>query len=277
MLDSEPPAGWESTGLGAQVYKPLARRIGALLYQAERLGELTADAAQGLVPPEANAVRALLANAVRHDPHVQPMAIALLLARIPEAAPLLMQVATTLGQRDGLLLRHAGEQAADILLDQLETPGGAEGQLGGGDLAEAGATVRRLTSLLGALDGESLSPDRRERLNGLRQRIRTGCESLFTERLTTDLLEPLRAGGTERGPSGRWELETAARGLRALETEARRAGDTKAYDALLEQAAETVREMTERGEIDRVDGLRLVEIVSGPDAALALLGEAMEM
>ena len=277
LLEAEAPAGWDGTGLGAHLYKPLARRIGALLYQAERLDQMTADAAQGLVPPEPNAVRALLTEAMRHDAHAQPMAIALLLARIPEAAPLLMQVATTLGQREGLLLRHAGEQAADILLDQLETPGGAEGQLGGVDLAEAGATVRRLTSLLSALDGESLSGDRRERLNGLRQRIRTGCESLFTERLTTDLLEPLHASGTETGASGRLELETAARGLRALETEARRAGDTKTYDALLEQAAETVREMTERGEIDRVDGLRLVEIVAGPDAALALLGEEMEV
>ena len=38
------------------------------------------------------------------------------------------------------------QQAADMLLDQLEVPGGAEAQLGGQDLTEAGVTVRRLTS-----------------------------------------------------------------------------------------------------------------------------------
>ncbi len=54
-----------------------------------------------------------------------------------------------------------------------------------------------------------------------------GCQSLFAERLTTDLLEPLRAHGRV-GPEAGWDLETAARGLRALETEARRPGGEQA-------------------------------------------------
>jgi hypothetical protein len=202
------------------------------------------------------------------------MLIALLLARIPEAGPVLLRVATVLGQRGGALLRLAGEQAADVLLDQLEAPGGAEAQLGGQDLTEASATVRRLTSLLSALDEEGMSPDRRERVSDLRRRVRSGCQSLFTERLTTDLLEPLRLCTAEPGPEGAFDLEAAARGLRALETEARRAGDDKTYDMLLGQAAAQVREIMDLGRLSRVDGLRLMEIVAGPDAALALLGEA---
>lgn len=273
LADAKQPADWETTGLSVQVLKPLARRIGALLCQAERLQRWMADAAQGLAPPEAHAVQAMLENAIRRDPEAQPMIIALLLARIPEVAPVLLRVATSMGQRGGTLMRHAGEQAADMLLNQLEAPGGTEAHLGGQDLAEAGVTVRRLTSLLGALQDESLSPGRRDRLIEVKERIKAGCQALFTERLATDLLDPLRACTVEAGPEAGWELETAARGLRALETEARRAGGDKTYDVLLGQAADTVREITENGGLDRVGGLRLMEIVAGPDVALALFGE----
>jgi hypothetical protein len=273
LADAKQPADWDTTGLGSQVLKPLARRIGALLFQAERLQRWMADAAQGLVPPEAHLVQAVLENAIRRDPDAQPMIIALLLARIPEVAPLLLRVATSMGQRGGSLMRHAGEQAADMLLSQLEAPGGAEAHLGGQDLAEAGVTVRRLTSLLGALQGESLSPDRRDRVVELRERIKAGCQALFTERLATDLLDPLHACTPESGPEAGWELETAARGLRALETEARRAGGDKTYDLLLGRAADAVREITENGGLERVGGLRLMEIVAGPEVALALFGE----
>jgi hypothetical protein len=42
---------------------------------------------------------------------------------------------------------------------------------------------------------------------------------------------------------------------------------------LLGQAADMVREKIVRGELDRIGGSRLMEIVAGPDAALRLLGE----
>jgi hypothetical protein len=273
LMDLQCPENWETTGLGVPAYKPLALRIGALLFQSGPLRRMMADAARGLVPPETGAVRAMFEDAIGREPDVQPMLIALLLARIPEAGAVLAQVAAVLGSRTAVLMRHASEQAADMLLDQLEAPGGAEGQLGGEDLAEAGATVRRLTSLLKVLDGEATTRERRERLNDVRQRVRAGCEALFTERLTSDLIEPLRAFGAGPGAEVLAELETAARGLRVLETEARRAGDDKTYDMLLGRTADMVREMIERGGMDRTGGLRLMEIVAGPDVALALLGE----
>ena len=276
LIDSAAPEGWQGTGLSIQVYQPLARRIAALLFQAERLWHMTADAAQGLAPPEAGAVQAVLADAIGHEPEVQPMIVALLLARIPECGPLLLRAASMLGNHGGPAMRRASEQAADALLDQMEAPGGAEAQLGGQDLADAGVTVRRLTSLLGALEGETLSPARRERVYGLRQRIRSGCQSLFTERLAADLLDPLRACVAESGPEAAWDLETAARGLRALETEARKAGDDKTYDTQLGRAADMVREITIQGGLGRVEGLRLMEIVAGPDVALALFGDEIE-
>jgi hypothetical protein len=273
LSDAGVPAEWEATGLSREIYRSLARRIGALLFQAQCLARMTANAAEGLVPPEIDIVQSMIEDVIRREPEAQSMILALLLARVPEAAPILVRVAMLLGQRGGALLRHAGEQAADMLLDQLEAPGGTEAHLGGRDLAEAGATVRRLTTLLVALEGESLSPDRRNRLMEVRARIKAGCQALFTERLSTDLLEPLRACAPGSGPEAGWELENAARGLRALETEARRAGDDRSYDVLLGQAADIIREITVHGGLDHVEGLRLMEIVAGPEVALALFGD----
>ena len=58
-----------------------------------------------------------------------------------------------------------------------------------------------------------------------------------------------------------------------METEARRAGGGKTYDKLLDDAAETIREISALGGLDRVEAVRLMEIVAGPEVALALLGE----
>ena len=155
------------------------------------------------------------------------------------------------------------------VLEQMEAPGGAEARLGGRDLADAGATVRRLGSLLDILDSGHSPRGRRERLNGLRQRIHEGCLSLFAGQLSSDFLEPLRAanGGDA------WDLEAATRGLRTLETEARRMGGGSEYDGLLKNAAQSVRDAGARGALGQASQLRLMELLAGPDAALALLDE----
>ena len=183
----------------------------------------------------------------------------------------LAAVAAALGQRGDAAHRRAGEQAAELLLDQLESPGGAEGQLGGQDLAEAGATVRRLTTLLGALEGDPLAPGRRDRLKGLRDRIDASCQSLFNERLSSDLLDPLRTLNASAGADSEWALEGAARGLRALETEARRVGGAKSYDSMLSKAADMVRAVTAQGSLGRTGGARLMEILAGPEMAMTLI------
>ena len=267
LPDSPPPPDWASTGLTAPTHALLARRTGALLPWAERLRALAGDAAQGLVPPEAGIIQALAWDAIAQAPDTRAMLIALLLARVPDAAPVLARAAAALGRRNEALLRQAGEVAADALLEHLEAPGGADSCLGGQDLVETAAVARRMLTLLGVLDGGAIPPGRRDRLHALRGRIGASAEALFAERLTADLLEPLSALA---GPEETWALEDAARGLRALETEARRAGGGKTYDTLLAHAAGTVRALTEQGTLGRIGGVRLMEILAGPDVALTL-------
>ena len=174
----------------------------------------------------------------------------------------------------GVLLRHAGEQAADTLLDQLEAPGGAEAQLGGQDLTEAGATVRRLTSLLGALDGEALPPDRRGRLNDVRATDQIRMRWLVhraSGRGSAGSAARCDCGIPDRGRAGIWRPPHGVCGP----WRPRRVGlaATRPMMRFLGQTADMVREITDQGGLERVEGLRLMEIVAGPDAALALFGE----
>jgi len=69
-------------------------------------------------------------------------------------------------------------------------------------------------------------------------------------------------------------LETAARRLRALETEGRRIGSGDTYDALLRQAAASVTVAGAGEARSLAHTVRLVEILAGPEAALALLESA---
>jgi len=62
--------------------------------------------------------------------------------------------------------------------------------------------------------------------------------------------------------------------LRALETEARRLGGGDTYDALLQQAAASVTGAGTDEALNLVHKVRLVEILAGPEAALALLESA---
>ena len=270
LLCSPAPPGWEATGLPVPVYAKLSKQIGALLSQAVALRRMADDAGEGVTPPDFNTIHAVLAGATAIDPEIHPLFMALLLAAIPESAPALVKVAAALGQRSEAVLRHAEEAAAEMLLAEMEAPGAAENLLGGQDLAEAGVTVRRLTILLAALESEPVPAGRRDRVNDLRRRIRTSCQSLFAERVETDLMEPLRVAA---GPEAGWALENNARGLRALETEARRAGGDQVYDSLLREAAAALRVTAASGALGQVGALRLMEIMAGPDQALALLGD----
>jgi hypothetical protein len=273
LLNAGPCAAWGATGLVRTVYRPLTRRIGALLAQADRIRRMVADAAVGIVPPEASDVLAVLRGAGELEAEAQPMVVALLLARIPESGEVIWRVAPTLGERARSMLRIAGDQAADMLLEQLTAPRGAEGLLGGQDLTEAGATVRRLIGLLGTLKTDNQTQERRDQLGEVHVRIRAACESLFAERLNTDLLEPLATHEANTDTAWMWDFETSARALRVLETEARNAGGDKTYDSLLGQAGDTIRAMIVSGTLDRSHGLRLLEIVVGPEAALELMEE----
>jgi hypothetical protein len=114
-------------------------------------------------------------------------------------------------------------------------------------------------------------PQQRERLRALRLRLDYSCRARFTLGLQDELLTPLQNLGASPDPSAIRDLETAARNLRILGLEARVVGSGAIYDLLLRKATETVKDSAMRERLTQMDQVRLVEILSGPDAAQEML------
>ena len=272
LADTAVPETWNTTELGVAAYRPLANIVAALLTEAATIDTLCAETATGLLPPSAEAVASLLGRVAKMNQAALPMMITLLLDRLPEAAALLPRAHE--GQ-DAAAIQAAMDEAADLLLGQFDQPaGGTEARIATGTLADAGAAINRIATLLAHLETPAAKPKRRDRLRAVRQRLDAGCKARFASTLQDELLTPLQGPNTPLPPAEIAALEATARGLRVLETEARVVGSGSTYDLLLGKAAEAIKGSAMQDRLALVDQLRLVEILSGSDAALAMLDQA---
>ncbi len=211
------------------------------------------------------------------------MIIAMLLRRLPQAADALR---TTEAARVAPSIKRATEHATVLLLDHLLREDGAQATLARTRLADAAKATSDMVALLAALDRDDVPAARRQQIRGARLHLDQCCRNRFRAGLMSDLLAPIRALPAVPEPGDVTALEDAARALRALETEARAIGSGPAYDRMLADATEAVKTPPkatgldaggpeaggpESGGLDRVDRLRLVELLSGPKAALALM------
>jgi len=162
------------------------------------------------------------------------------------------------------------DEATDLLLQQLDQENITDMRIATGTLAEAGAAVGGIAALLKNLDKAGAKPQRREQIRAVRQRLDADCKARFAWGLQDELLAPLQDPGIA-GSIDIPALEVAARGLRVLETEGRLVGSGAAYDRLLAGAAETIKGNAVLDRLSQVDQIRLVEILCGPEAALAML------
>jgi uncharacterized protein YheU (UPF0270 family) len=266
LMSAIPPATWRETGLGDAIFAPLARRTGALLAQMAAFDRFCAETVQGLLPPRADALHAILRGIAGADESALPMMVKLLLTRLPEAAALLM--AAQPGPQ-GSALKAAADETVDKLLEQLVRKEGAAARIASTSLEEAGTTVRRIATLLRQLEDGSVKPARRAHLKAVRQTLDAGFRTRFAAGLRDEVLALLLAGGNPDVQV----IEAAARDLRALETEARAVGGGSAYDLMLRQTADAVKALPAETGPGRTDRIRLVEILAGSDAALAMLDE----
>jgi hypothetical protein len=264
------PETWGTTALGEAMYRPLADVMAALLHEAAALDTLCAATATGLLPPEPEAIAAILIRVAKANLTTLPMMIALLLGRLPQAAGLLPQMHS---RAEAAAMDAAVDQAADILLRQFDQKGGTDTCIARGALSDAGASTRRFATLLDHLEAADPKPQQRARLRSMRRRLDADCKARFVSGLQDEFLTPLQDLGSTVSPQDVTTLEAAARGLRMLETEARAIGSGSTYDLLLGKAAEAIKDGAMRDTLTPIDRLRLVEILAGPEAALAMLDE----
>jgi hypothetical protein len=264
LTGSAIPETWAATQLGDNIYRPLADILAAVLAEAAALQTLCAETATGLLPPRLEVVEAFLNRVARMNPWALPMMIVLLLDSVPQAAGLLLPARTT-------TVQHAMKEAADILLRQLSYEDGIEARIGKARLSDAGTATSRIVALLAHLSDVPTKYTPRNQLRMLRQRLDASCAARFASGLRDELLTPLRRLTVFPDPDQILALETAARGLRVLATEARSIGSGVAYDRLLSQAAAAIKD--DAIKLALTDRLRLIEILASPAAALAMLNQ----
>jgi hypothetical protein len=272
LSHSKTPASWDATELGDRTYRPLAAIVSTLLGESAVVDALCVETANGLLAPRAEAIDAILTRVATANLVTLPMMITLLLARLPQAAALLARFPVGPG---GAALQAAMDQAADLLLRQLDDEDGVELRIATGSLADSGGAVKGIATLLQVLSTANAKPRRREKLRAVRDRLDAGCQARFASGLQDDLLMPLQRLRGSPDSATMSALETAARGLRVLETEARTIGGGATYDLLLEKAAAAIESGVMRDVLSPAERARLVEILAGSDAALAMLNRPL--
>ncbi len=263
LAGSGGPGDRDMTGLDEPAYRELAHCIAAVLSAAPALDRICAETIPALALPDPAAFRAMVRQVSGSAPDALPMLVALLMLRLPQAVHLLYNSRSD-GSAAGL--RAATDQAADLILEQLEHAGSP---LAATPLTGAAAAVGRIAMLLDQLHRDHVSIERRKQLHGLRRKLDAHFKARFEAGLDSGLLAAL--GELPDVPDARQisRLETTARGLRALEWEARRFGSGDSYDRSLARAAETV--LGRNSGIGFADRLRLIEILAGSEAALKIL------
>jgi hypothetical protein len=270
LTDAAPPRSWSESGLKPAEFAPIARGVAGALENAPAIQRIVAEARQGLaVRPEI--LDMVLAAATRRGPEAWSLAYATLLARLPDAAPLLRRVAAHAASGTDPTSRARADRVADAILGSLEQHG-TGGPVGEVDLAGVGAEVRRIAALLEAIDGPGATAQRRRRIQELRHALDASSRARFQEGMASEFAAPLREQLEAAGPIDVDGLEEAARRLREIETAGRRVGSAKAYDTLLQSAAQDVMRLDERPGLTLADKVRMVEVLAGADQALAMLG-----
>jgi hypothetical protein len=208
------------------------------------------------------------------DATTQAMMVTLMLARLPGTRGLLARAARALGGTHEASVGLAIDQALAVLVDRLETRSGIETLVIGSNLAHAADEIRRIKTLLDGLLRNRPQDDWPGRLARMMHRLDAACRLRFAIALEVEFAAAVQLLGDDSEHVVMLRLEQVAGHLRNLEQEARNVGSRVSYDTLLREAADHIKAAALAGAFGLVDCVRLVEILAGPDEALALLDTA---
>ncbi len=252
----DPPPDWlAQSGLAVRHFATLAGAVGAVLHEATLIEVL----ARRRRPAEDETLQAILSRGRIHGTLALDTVVAVLLARLPAPGQILVLAAVATG----------GDRSVEQTLDMLDASVCAHSD-GASDPKTIAAALGRVVSLTSALE-TGAPPERRKRLDTIRREANSRCRRsfdqavarmlIFAETATSDGLKDDVVGG----------MEVTARDLRRLEAVGRKLSADGQYEAVLATAAASVRDA--QGSLSLVDRVRLVELLSGPEAAMALLAK----
>ena len=270
------PPEWEQTGLPGAVFAPLARSVAAVLRRAVPLQQLARQAQLGPGNRDDEVVGQILVGLADEPPDAAAMVAQLVLIEAPHAATHLRRlVSRARDQAESIALNRAMGLGVDQCLTFLEREANFVRKMGAGSIREATDQARFVANLLQALENDPAVAMHRPRVRSLRAQLDKASRLCFAKGMREEIAAPL-AALTEAATSadGQRRLEASARELRGLETIGRHVSDAASYDQHLERMSEAVREAFAAGSISLARACRLVEILSGPEAAIAFHANA---
>jgi hypothetical protein len=271
LAASVPPDDWVDCGLSIKAFQPLTRAIAAVLRRGPQLRWLLRDGEVGVFESAEQAIADILKDIGKEPPEGCALIARLILLQSPHAAPLLRRfVASGADQAAKTMVRRAIDQGTEQMLSDMESDAGLSEEISRGPLANAGAMVRRISTFLHEIEEDSGASIDRPRLHAIRKKLDQACRERFSDGLNTGLLTPLAGASGPVDGNSQILMESCGRELRELETAARKVGGAANYDLLLEEATAAVMEAAAAGTLTPVRKLRLIEILSGPEAAAAL-------
>jgi hypothetical protein len=261
--DLKPGPRWERTGLRTDDFASLVELAAGVWRHAGPIWSAVQLAGWG--PPD-DAVRAALAPMADEASPAFAMALATLMLK-----------ATSPGQvaREAARLSDKAASIADTAVDDwLER---VRVQLPSEDLIAAASFAEAFGRAFQDLENAptTRNPRRSTRLVQLRQEAEVTCRLAYEEGLETHILRQLPSLCAAATPELILVLENQARALRRIESIGRRYGLDHGYDGAARRIAtalDAARRALEPGGMTRLDLARLVEILLGPEAALAYLG-----
>jgi hypothetical protein len=271
LTEAAAPDDWPESDLPLRVYAPLTRAISAVLRRGPQLRSLFRNGDVGVLETSEQSVNDILRGITTESEEGCAMIVQLVLLQSPHAAPLLRSLVSSGQDKSGRkMVREAIDRGTEQMLTDLESESGLAEDIGRIALANAGAQVRRIATFLQEIEHDAGSAIDRPRLYAIRQKLDHVCRERFSAGLNTGLLAPLSVASGPVDGTGHMQMETCSRELRVLESEARKVGGAAEYDRLLNQAVEAVLEAAAVGTLTSVRKLRLIEILSGPEAAAEL-------
>jgi hypothetical protein len=296
VAEAAAPADWQhATGLRPADHFAIARVVGAVLKSANDLDDLIGSGItqeERIVP----AMRRIVARAAGSrsgalppDPMIASSLVVIVLGQLKLSERLLVAAAEFCGAHADAAGRRAADQAIEFMLDAVEYTAahGPEAQARAlasrhgaaiavsdeglaAALPAATTQLRRIVTLLDAIGahGPAQRPSMRSRTEDLRRAMDTMCRSRFEQEASDHALAAAMLANSETSTADLQATEAAMRELRVFETVARRLGGPDHYDRVLRKTAAQIGALQAAPLIDRV---RLVEILVGPEAALALL------
>jgi hypothetical protein len=270
------PAGWSETGLPPAMFRTLADSITAVLRRAQYLRRLSQDEEIGTVEADANALSDILRDIANESEVSGAMISRLILVRSPHAVPLLRRIVSAGRKYDEkIAMMKAIERGIEATIADMERETAFVDLITHGALSDVGREARRVEAVLGKIETDAASARHRPRLKAIRAKLDNICRERFARGVGECLVTRLSAATRPMDAPGHAELEACSRDLRRLDTSAPRvSAGSGGYDQLLTRAAEAVRVAAEAGTITPMRYYRLIELLTGPDAAEELYNKA---